>query len=134
MEVAEGEYAATRWQFRDLILQGRPDVLNLDLGILGGVTEAKKVVALAESFDKPIAVHNARPTLLNAVHLHFLANCAGANRPQEHPGRERLKEMWDYFENQQLPDGGDIAVPDAPGVGLVVNEAAVRAAAEAYTR
>ncbi len=134
MEVAEGEYAATRWQFRDLIMQGRPDVLNLDLGILGGVTEAKKVVALAESFDKPIAVHNARPTLLNAVHLHFLANCAGANRPQEHPGRERLKEMWAYFENQQLPDRGDIAVPDAPGVGLVVNEAAVRAAADAYTR
>jgi L-alanine-DL-glutamate epimerase-like enolase superfamily enzyme len=134
IEVAEGEYAATRWQFRDLILQGRPDVLNLDLGILGGVTEAKKVAALAETFDKPIAVHNARPTLLNAVHLHFLANCAGANRPQEHPGRERLKDMWRYFENQQLPDRGSIAVPDGPGVGLIVNESAVRAAADAYAR
>ncbi len=134
MEVAEGEYAATRWQFRDLILQGRPDVLNLDLAILGGVTEAKKVQALAETFDKPIAVHNARPTLLNAVHLHFLANCAGANRPQEHPGRERLKEMWAYFENQILPDRGSIAVPETPGVGLIVNEAKVRADAEARAR
>lgn len=130
MEVAEGEYAATRWQFRDLILQGRPDVLNLDLAILGGVTEGKKVQALAEAFDKPIAVHNARPTLLNAVHLHFLASCAGAGRPQEHPGRERLKEMWALFENQQLPERGSIAVPDTPGVGLIVNEAAVRAAAQ----
>jgi L-alanine-DL-glutamate epimerase-like enolase superfamily enzyme len=134
MEVAEGEYAATRWQFRDLILQGRPDVLNLDLAILGGVTEGKKVQALAEAFDKPIAVHNARPTLLNAVHLHFLANCAGANRPQEHPGRNRLVEMWDYFENRMLPDRGSIAVPDGPGVGLIVNEAKVRADAEARAR
>jgi L-alanine-DL-glutamate epimerase-like enolase superfamily enzyme len=134
MEVAEGEYAATRWQFRDLILLGRPDVLNLDLGILGGVTEAKKVQALAETFDKPIAVHNARPTLLNAVHLHFLANCAGANRPQEHPGRNRLSEMWTYFDNQMLPDRGSIAVPNGPGVGLIVNEAKVRADAEARAR
>jgi L-alanine-DL-glutamate epimerase-like enolase superfamily enzyme len=132
IEVAEGEYAATRWQFRDLILQGRPDVLNLDLAILGGVTEAKKVAALAETFDKPIAVHNARPTLLNAVHLHFLANCGGANRPQEHPGKKRLPELWDFFDNQQLPDRGSIAVPDAPGVGLLVNEARVRERSAAF--
>jgi L-alanine-DL-glutamate epimerase-like enolase superfamily enzyme len=133
VEVAEGEYAATRWQFRDLILQGRPDVLNLDLAILGGVTEGKKVQALAEAFDKAIAVHNARPTLLSAVHLQFLAACGPlADRPQEHPGRDRLKELWAYFDAPLLPSRGSIDVPRAPGVGLTVDTARVRAAAERY--
>jgi L-alanine-DL-glutamate epimerase-like enolase superfamily enzyme len=129
--VAEGEYAVTRWQFRDLILQGRPDILNPDLSICGGITEGKKIAALAEAFDKPIAVHNARPTLLCAAHVHYLASCVGADRPQEHPGPERLKELWRFFKNDLLAVNGKLKVPERPGIGLDIDAARVIAEAKA---
>ena len=131
VEVASGELLATRWQFRDLITRGRVDVINPDLAVLGGITEGKKVAALAEAFDRGIAVHNARPTLLTAAHLHYLAGCRTAARPQEHPGPERLKELWRFFEAPLPWSNARMRVPDAPGIGLTVDEAAVRREAEA---
>jgi L-alanine-DL-glutamate epimerase-like enolase superfamily enzyme len=128
LEIAAGEHEYTRWAFRDLILLGKPDVLNPDVSKLGGLTDARKVAALAEVFDKSISVHNARPTLLSAAHAHFVASCQGASRPQEHPGSRRLSELWQYFNNKLLPENGEFVVPDTPGLGLEVNEAAVRKA------
>lgn len=131
VEVAAGETLATRWQFRDLLLRGGVDVINPDLAVLGGISEGRKVAALAEAFDRGIAVHNARPTLLTAAHLHFVAGLRTADRPQEHPGRERLRELWVYFSEPLLPDGGSIRVPDAPGIGLEVDrERVIRAAVD----
>jgi L-alanine-DL-glutamate epimerase-like enolase superfamily enzyme len=131
MPVAAGEHEYTRWQFRDLILQGRVDVLNPDVSKLAGLTEAKKVATLAEVFDLPISVHNARPTLLTAAHLHFVASAQTAHRLQEHPSRDRLSDLWNYFENRfSVSADGTIRVPDGPGLGLVANEGAIRAAAE----
>jgi len=126
IEVSAGEHEYTKWQFRDLILNGRADVLNPDVSKLMGLTDAKKVAALAEVFDRPIAVHNARPTLLTAAHLHFVASCMNARRPQEHPGSRRLQHLWDYFENNLDVKDGYAAVPDGQGLGLEVNEPVVR--------
>lgn len=127
MFIAGGEHEYTLWAFRDLILQGGVSLLNPDLSKLAGLTEAKKVAALAEAFDLPISVHNARPTLLTAAHFHYIASCRTAHRTQEHPSRHRLKELWKYFENWIEVADGYGRVPEAPGLGLVVNEAAIRA-------
>lgn len=126
LDIAAGEHEYTRWAFRDLILQGRPDVLNPDVSKLAGLSEARKVAALAEAFDLPIAVHNARPTLLSAAHAHFVASAHTATRPQEHPGRERLAQLWRYFDRRLSAENGFFSVPDGPGLGLEVDEAAVR--------
>ncbi len=129
MDVAAGEHEYTRWAIRDLILQGRPDVLNPDVSKMSGLTDAMRAATLAEMFDKPISVHNARPTLLTAAHLHFVAAVPLANRPQEHPARSRLDELWQYFLNRTSISDGWAAVSDAPGLGLDVDEEAVRRAA-----
>lgn len=129
IEVAAGEHEYTRWQFRDLIVHGRPDVVNPDLLRAGGLTEGKKIAALAEAFDLPIAVHSTRPTLGTAAHLHFAASALRADRPQEHPGPDKAPELWDLFENRLEAVDGVVSVPEAPGVGLTVNEAAMERAA-----
>ncbi len=131
VSVAAGEHEYTPFAFRDLIQQGRPDLLNPDVSKLMGLTAALHVASLAESFDVPISVHNARPTLLTAAHAHFVARARAASRPQEHPGTKRLSELWRYFENRLEPRQGRLAVPTGPGLGLIVNEAAVRKAADA---
>lgn len=129
MVVAAGEHEYTPWQFRDLIQQGKPDLLNPDVSKLSGLTAGRKVAALADMFDLPISVHNARPTLLTAAHAHFIASSHGATRPQEHPGARRLAHLWDYFEERVLPSNGRFVVPDTPGLGMRIIEAKVRAAA-----
>lgn len=126
--VAAGEHEYTPFAFRDLIQQGRPDVLNPDVSKLMGLTAGLHVATLAEAFDLPISVHNARPTLLTAAHAHYVARARTATRLQEHPGARRLEELWQYFENRIVAANGRMPVPTGPGLGLVVNEAAVRAA------
>ena len=128
LAIAAGEHEYTPFAFRDLIQQGRPDVLNPDVSKLMGLTAGLHVASLAEAFDKPISVHNARPTLLTAAHAHYVARARTATRPQEHPGLRRLAHLWDYFDNRILPKDGRLAVPETPGLGLEVREAAIRKA------
>jgi L-alanine-DL-glutamate epimerase-like enolase superfamily enzyme len=45
-----GEKCYTRWQFRDLILEANPDVIQPDLIKAGGITEVKKIAALGQAF------------------------------------------------------------------------------------
>jgi L-alanine-DL-glutamate epimerase-like enolase superfamily enzyme len=123
--VSAGEHEYTKWQMRDLILHGKIDVLNPDVSKLAGLTEAMKVSTLADVFDVPISVHNARPTLLTAAHLHFVAASRMATRTQEHPGSQRLADLWQFFHNKLVPKDGMLEVPDEPGFGLHVNEQAV---------
>jgi L-alanine-DL-glutamate epimerase-like enolase superfamily enzyme len=129
MAIAAGEHEYTPFAFRDLIHQGRPDLLNPDVSKLMGLTAGLHVASMAEMFDKPISVHNARPTLLTAAHAHFVARARTASRPQELPGAQRLAHLWEYFDNRIGQIGGRVTVPDTPGLGLEVREAAVRRAA-----
>ncbi len=124
--IAGGEHEYTKWMFRDLILQGKADLLNPDVSKLAGIFEAKKVAVLAETFDLPISVHNARPTLLTAAHFHYIVNCRTAHRPQEHPGNKRHSQLWKYFEDNITVNDGYGTISDEPGLGLVVNEEAVK--------
>lgn len=126
MTIAAGEHEYTPWAFRDLILHGKPGLLNPDVSKLSGLTAGKKVAALAEAFDLPMSVHNARPTLLTAAHAHFIVSSVTANRPQEHPGSKRLTELWRFFKNRIAPANGYLSAPETPGLGLEVDEAAVR--------
>lgn len=128
MDIAAGEHEYTPWAFRDLIQQGRPDLLNPDVSKLSGLTAGLHVASMAEMFDLPISVHNARPTLLSAAHAHFIAYARTASRPQEHPGSKRLSELWRYFDNRIVPVDGVMQVPDSPGLGLEPIEAAIRSA------
>ena len=126
LAVSAGEHEYNRWMFRDLILNGKVDILNPDVSKMAGLTEARKVAALAEVFDLPIAVHNARPTLLTAAHAHFIAASQTATRPQEHPGISRLVNLWQYFNDKLVPENGILKIPDTPGLGLSVDEDNVR--------
>ncbi|MEM6326616.1 MAG: mandelate racemase/muconate lactonizing enzyme family protein [Bacteroidota bacterium] len=132
IQVAAGEHEYSRWQFRDLIVHGQPDVINPDLLRAGGLTEGRHIAALASAFDLPISVHSTRPTLGTAAHLHFCASILRATRPQEHPHPDKAASLWDLFENRTAFTDGLIAVPTSPGLGLTPREGAIERAAQAY--
>jgi galactonate dehydratase len=122
-EVNAGEHEYNKWQFRDLIVTGNPDCLNLDLIKCGGMSEVKKIAAMAHAFDKEIMVHNTRPTLATAASLNLVGSIANAAKVQEFSGMRPELEQGLLFHNSLLFEAGFLHIPTGVGLGLEVNEA-----------
>ena len=64
--VATGEHEYTKFGFRELIAAGAADIVQPDVGRVGGVTEWLKVAHMAHGFNLPVAPHSVQ-----LVHLHL---------------------------------------------------------------
>ncbi len=126
--VMAGEHEYSKWMFKDLITVAKVDVLNADVIKCGGLTECRKVAAMAHAFGKQIMVHNAKPTLASAASLNLLASIPNGATFQEYAGDRRQQgygPLFDLFENELEYENGFLKVPQEPGLGLVVNEKAM---------
>ena len=56
--VCAGETLGTRWPYRDMLEAGAIDIAMVDIAWTGGLTEARKIAALADTFHKPFAPHD----------------------------------------------------------------------------
>ncbi len=122
--VSAGEHEYTRWQFRDLILQGRVDIIQPDVVKAGGITETAKIAVLGEAFNKIFLPHQTQPTVGTAANLHVCASLKWCDWPQELPP-ERNPGLEGIFEEPLEFYDGRFAVPDRPGHGLVLREKAL---------
>ena len=119
--IATGEVLYSKWQFRPIIEEELADYLRIDLALVGGITEARKVAAMGEAHYLDVVPHCARGPLLEQVTLHF--SIATPNIAfQEHTGGP---DWWD----EVLPgladfSGGCVLPPESPGLGVELNEAA----------
>lgn len=120
--VMAGEKCYTRWQFRDLILEANPDIIQPDLIKAGGITEVKKIAALGQSFFKTIAPHNTKPTLGTAAALHLLASISNFGPFIEFIETELYEPVLSVFDNHIEFREGKLILPEGPGLGLLVNE------------
>lgn len=115
--VATGEHVYTRWQTKELLVQGAVDVLQNDPDWTGGISELVKICALASAFDTPVVAHGH--SLLPALHV------AGAQSPNTVPRVEFLirgQESKQFFHAPiYRPQNGDVMLPDLPGLGLVLD-------------
>jgi len=121
--IAAGEQEYQRWQFRDLITIGKVDILQPDVIKCGGITEFKKIAALAQTYDKPITVHNTQPTIGTLAHLHLWVSTPNCIYPQEyniepHP----LRDDTPIWKEPVLVHNGHMQVPDKPGLGVELDE------------
>jgi len=121
--IAVGEQEYTRWQFRDLITVAQVDILQPDVVKSGGFTEMMKIAALAQTYNKPIIVHNTQPTIGTSAHLHFWAACQSCLYPQEyniepHP----LRDKTPILKTPLNIVNGYMDVPQGPGLGIEIDE------------
>jgi len=126
--VMAGEHEYNLWMMKDLLMTANVDVINADVIKCGGITDCKKVAALAHAFGKQIMVHNAKPTLATAASLNLLASIPNAATFQEYAGKREHQgygPLFDLFENEVEFEDGFLKVPQAPGLGLTVNEKAM---------
>jgi L-alanine-DL-glutamate epimerase-like enolase superfamily enzyme len=118
--IATGENEYTRYGFRDLIRNECAAILNADAKVLGGVTEFMKVAALAQAHDLDIAPHGSQD-----IHIHLVAAIPNGLVLEFY--RDTVDPMWGriYRETLTLNPDGTVSVPDAPGIGIDPDEAAL---------
>ncbi len=76
IRIAAGEWQNTHWEFLDLADRGKLDVLQPDVGRVGGFTDARKVVKIAEKRKKLIVPHCWKSGIGIAASAHLCATTA----------------------------------------------------------
>jgi galactonate dehydratase len=114
--IAAGERLFTRWEFQELIEKRAVRIVQPDLAHAGGISEVRRIAAMAESRDILLAPHCPLSPVALAASLQVAAACPNF-LIQEHVtlGETLLREPW-------IVEGGHIRVPDGPGLGIEVDE------------
>ena len=130
MPVANGERLHSIWEFRELLVCGGPQYVRPDVGLAGGLTHCKKIAAIAESFHSAVVTHNFLGPVLTAASVH-LDTCIPNFVTQEYTKDDESPANAVYRTNLKRV-GGFLPVPDAPGLGIDLDDAALaRAQAQA---
>jgi L-alanine-DL-glutamate epimerase-like enolase superfamily enzyme len=123
--LAAGEQWAAKWEFRQAIEEELIDYVRPDLCICGGITEGRKIAAMAETHLIKLLLHNPLGPVCTAASLHLDLACDNAG-PQEvlWPPQDVLP---DVFDSAFRLEGGRLTVPSAPGIGVKFNRDAAKA-------
>jgi L-alanine-DL-glutamate epimerase-like enolase superfamily enzyme len=119
--VATGEIHQTRWDFRDLIERKSAAILQPDAGVLGGVSEWLKVAHAAATFDLPVAPHWHAD-----LHIHLAATVSNCLTVEYFRLEEDIYNFERLVADRIQPQDGMIPLPQRPGLGLVLDEDAIR--------
>ncbi len=76
--VCASETMATRSAFRDLLEAQATDIVMLDLSWCGGISEAKKIATLAETYQRPVAPHDCTGPVVLVASVHLALNAPNA--------------------------------------------------------
>jgi L-alanine-DL-glutamate epimerase-like enolase superfamily enzyme len=124
LRIAAGEEESERRSFLPLMDIGKIDVVQIDLTRCGGFTEAMKIASLAADRGLPVVNHGFTTYLNVAAALHFLASVPNTLGLLEFVVEEGTTLRHAISEPIRAVDGR-VAVPDAPGLGLALNEAGI---------
>jgi L-alanine-DL-glutamate epimerase-like enolase superfamily enzyme len=119
--IAMGEQQHTRYDFKDILVKGAADILQPDVTKCGGLGEAKKIAALADAFGKYVTTHTTTVGIGLAAHLHFWASTPCCRYAQEY-NVGQSNEGSAILCTRLVPEGGYLAVPDGPGLGVELDE------------
>jgi galactonate dehydratase len=122
--LAAGEQFSSKWEFRQLIEEEWIDYARVDLCIVGGFTEARKIAGWCETHYIKMAVHNPLGPISSAACLQF--NLAVPNfGVQEQPRKPGV--LADVVPVQPEWEDGYLLPPDRPGLGVEFDREAARA-------
>jgi L-rhamnonate dehydratase len=122
--IAGGEHEFTQYGFRDLLAARAVDYIQFDTNRVGGISQARKISALAESHSVPVIPHAGQ------MHNYHVV-MASLNSPlaeyfpivDVEVGNELF---WYIFEGEPKAKDGFVDLDDnLPGLGLTVNEKAL---------
>jgi len=118
--IASGEHEYTRYGFENLIARRAAHILQPDISWSGGLTELRKIAALASAHQLPLMPHRGG----SVYGLHFILATAHCNLAESfgigEPGNEIMQTMSPRFAD------GYLYPSDKPGFGVEITEAMIR--------
>lgn len=111
------ERLMTRFQFRELLQNGAPQYVMPDVMWCGGLTEARKIATLADTWYLPICPHNCGGPVLHAASIHLAAHVPNLFI-LESVRRHYLEEYQGLVTETFPARDGFIPVPETPGLGM----------------
>ncbi len=122
--IATGERLVTRYEFRQVLEKQACHVIQPDLCHCGGLWEAKKIAAMAETYYVGVAPHNPLGPVANAAALHF-----ALSTPNFLIQEDMLSDVpwrWDVVRHDLKTEAGYWLKSEAPGLGVEVDEEAAK--------
>ena len=109
---------------------GGPQYVRPDMGLGGGITHVKKIAALAESYHSALATHNFLGPITTSAAIQVDASIPNFVTQEyslrdEHPANA-------VFINHHKREGGYMLLPDAPGIGIEIDEDLLKIAKTTY--
>ncbi|HEX5214990.1 MAG TPA: L-rhamnonate dehydratase [Vicinamibacterales bacterium] len=122
--IAGGEHGFTQYEFRDLLEARAVDYIQYDTNRVGGISQARKINAMAESFAVPVVPHAGQMHNYHLVMSSLNSPMAEFFPPVDVEVGNEL--FWYIFDGEPVPQNGAIDLrDDVPGLGLTIKEAAL---------
>ncbi len=119
--IATGERLYTKFPFYELVAADAVDVLQPDIANAGGITELKKIAAIAEARHVNMAPHNTCSPVGTMAECHLDLTMTNF-LIQEYHAEFYTPHYFDAFDGFPRQVDGYLTVPDTPGLGLTINE------------
>ena len=127
IRICGAEAAATRWEIREWLERGKVGVVQPNITRAGGLTEIRRIAELCELLGAEVIPHGWKTGITAAAGRHFQAACPAA------PLFEVVSpRVYDSLLRRELvspePEviDGTMALPEAPGLGIELNEELVQ--------
>ena len=123
--IATGERLFSKYDFRRLLEEGGVDIIQPDLSHAGGITEVRKIAAMAEAYDVALAPHCPLGPIALAACLQVDACSYNAFIQEQSMGihYNEFHGPLDYIRNPETYAfvDGHVEIPKLPGLGVEVN-------------
>lgn len=110
--------------FRELITRRAVDIVQPDVIWTGGITECRKVAALAQAYSLPVIPHVFSSGLAMIANMHLIASLSNAGLLECDQNVNPLRSAL-FNESLEIDRNGQIMLPDRPGLGVTLNQATV---------
>ena len=122
--IAGYETCVTLAQFRELIVRRAVDIVQPDVIWSGGITETRKIAALAHAYQLPVIPHVFSSGLSLVANLHFIASIPNGGLLEFDRNKNDLRTML-FNEEIEIDKRGYVKVPDRSGLGVTLNQATI---------
>lgn len=121
--ISHGEHSYTRWDFQEIIDKKAAHILQPDVNRVGGITEARKIWAMAAAKDLPVVPHG------NDLHnLHLVFSQINTPFTEYFPNvwDGPNTHFWDIYDGNPVAKNGRLSLSAQPGIGYSLKESALQ--------